>query len=509
MPTQSYLAIGPWLPDTPAISRDPNGASTEALNVVARAESYGPFPSFLPFATTALPADEHVRGAFSVRRNDNTAVVIVGTRDKLYKITGHSVVDVSRTMGGPYSCPEDSFFWTFCQFGENVLAFNGFDTPQTVNIDTGTNFADLGGSPPRAIYCAVVGDFVMAAHTTANNKLVKWSAINNSADWVPSQLTQSDEQTLPDGGNIVGLVGIEYAATIFQEFSIRRAIYEGPPDIFRFSLLTPSLGCAIPGSINKHMNLIFFCDRSGFFMIQGLGAPVPIGEQRVNRWFWSNVDGGNLSRISSAVDVTNSNYVISFPDTTSLDGTPNHQLLYCWPLDRWTHAQPGDIEYIWPAAPSGGWTIEDVAAVYPTVEIMPHAWDSAFWLGVPQRFVAGFDSSHRMGYFNGMPLAATIDTTEANIIPGRKAFVRSIRPMLDAIGDGSTNGPLCGVSLMTRDRLNDTVNISAPVAQDKLGLCKFRSKARYHRARALIPASANWSHFIGVDDITAHDAGVR
>lgn len=506
MPNPDIIGIGPWLPDTPAISRQPP-ASTEALNVVARSESYGPFPSFLP-TSTGSELDMRAQGSISVRRTDQVSVVYVGTLDKLYQLTGSgNPVDVSR-LGAPYSCPQNGF-WSFAQFGDLVVAFNGFDAPQVINIDSGTSFAALGGSPPLAKYVAVVGDFLMAGNAPTLDHVVYWSAINNAADWVTSQVTQADNQPLPDGGQVTGIIGIEYTATIFQEFAIRRAVYEGPPDIFRFSVVTPNLGCSVPGSIVNYKDMIFFLDRAGFFLLQGLGVPQPIGEQQVNRWFWANVNQNFLYRICGAVDVTNATIWWLFPDLLSEDGTPNHMIGFCWTVGRWTHAQPGNIEFIYTASPSGGWTIEEIAAVYPDVEDMPYPWDSPFWQGVARRLIGGFNTSHQFGYFNGTPLAATVDTVEANLVPGRMAFVRSVRPLLDSGGDGLSAGPACSISLITRNLLSDQITITNPVQADSFGLCKFRNKARYHRARALIPASANWSDFLGVDDITVRDAGFR
>ena len=193
------------------------------------------------------------------------------------------------------------------------LAFNGFDAPQVFNIETDARFSALAGSPPTALYACIAGDFVMTGNQGGARGRVQWSAINNSADWVTSQQTQASQQDLPDGGWIQGLIGVEYAAIIFQEFAIRRASYEGPPLIFRFAKITDNLGATIPGSLASYRDLIFFCDRSGFFMLQGGAQITPIGEQRVNNEFWSLIDQTNLARVTAAIDPANSLYAIAFP----------------------------------------------------------------------------------------------------------------------------------------------------------------------------------------------------
>ena len=59
--------------------------------------------------------------------------------------------------------------------------------------------------------------------------------------------TQADFQDLPDGGNVTGLVGGEYAL-IFQETSVRRMTYEGPPIIFRIDKIANDIGAACPAA---------------------------------------------------------------------------------------------------------------------------------------------------------------------------------------------------------------------------------------------------------------------
>jgi hypothetical protein len=205
---------------------------------------------------------------------------------------------------------------------------------------------------------------------------VQWSAINNSADWVTSQQTQASQQDLPDGGWIQGLIGVEYAAIIFQEFAIRRASYEGPPLIFRFSKITDNLGATIPGSLASYRDLIFFCDRSGFFMLQGGAQITPIGEQRVNNEFWSLIDQTNLARVTAAIDPANSLYAIAFPDTSASGGNPNHVFIYNWSVDRWAHVQPGALDMIFSAATQQGFTLEQLDSVSPTLEGLPFSLDA-------------------------------------------------------------------------------------------------------------------------------------
>lgn len=486
------IPVGSWAPDTPDLD---SAGSTEALNVIPAARSYRPFPSFAPISN-ALAA--RAQGAIFVRKSDGSGLVFAGDATKLYALSGTSFSDVSRSSGGAYGCPADGR-WSFISFGPNILAFNGFDAPQSFAIDTDTRFSALAGGPPIALYGCVAGDFVMAGNLPTARTRVQWSAINNAADWAASQTTQASQQDLPDGGWIQGLVGIEYGAVIFQEFAIRRASYEGPPLIFRFSRISDGLGVTIPGSIACYGDLIFFCDRSGFYMIQSGVQITPIGEQRVNNEFWSLLDQTQLTRVTAAIDPVNSLYAIAFPDINATGGNPNHVFIYNWTVDRWAHLQPGALDMIFSAATQQGFTMEGLDAVTTSLDLLPFGLDSAVWTGIARRLVGGFDTAHKLGFFNAAPLAATVDTTEAAPAAGRLARIRSARPLVD--------GPTPSLALGMRNRPFDAVNWSASVPANNLGACPFNLAARYVRGRITMPAGAAWSHLMGIDDLDARAEG--
>jgi hypothetical protein len=114
--------------------------------------------------------------------------------------------------------------------------------------------------------------------------------------------------------------------------------------------------------------------------------------------------------------------------------------------------------------------------------------------------LSAFDTSHRLCLFTGESLAATVETGETQLFPGRRALVSSVRPIVD--------GATPAVALGTRNRTADAVSWSSPAAINALGACPVRSAARYHRARLLLPAGSGWEHLQGVE-IEARPEGVR
>ena len=87
----------------------------------------------------------------------------------------------------------------------------------------------------KAKYIAVIRDFVVAGYTEESsgtyNQRVKWSGINDSSTWTPSQSTQSGFQDIVGShGNIQAIVGGESAGVIFMEKAIYRMEYVGTID---------------------------------------------------------------------------------------------------------------------------------------------------------------------------------------------------------------------------------------------------------------------------------------
>ena len=112
-------------------------------------------------------------------------------------------------------------------------------------------------------------------------------------------------------------------------------------------------------------------------------------------------------------------------------------------------------------------------------------------MGSPLKKIAAFGLDRRLGFFDGAAMAATIETVEGELVPGERAFIRAVRPLVD--------GGAPRISLGRRNRLNDPLEWSQPVIQGPDGECKMRSLARYHRARIHLDAGDQWSHALGID----------
>jgi len=482
-----------WKPDLSAFNSD---SSEEALNVIPALSGYRPFPS-LSETTSALGTA--CRGAVTVRSSAGTTYNFAGTATKLYRMDSGGLTwsDVSRSVGGAYGGTVDSW-WHFAAFGDYVVATNGVDAPQVFQMGTSTLFAALGGSPPVSAFGCAVRDFFVLGRTTAYNR-VKWSALNNVADWTISATTLSDQQDLADGGQVMGMVGGEYGV-IFQERAITRMSFEGPPTAFRFDKISNTLGCRVERSIATFENLIFFAADNGFHMVTAGSQITPIGLEKVDRWFETNFDASKTANCSAAIDPVAKLYLFAFPSINSPDGGADSILMYNWELGRWTHASVS-TEVIYPVANVSSWTIDGLDNLSSTIDGLTYPFDSRFYAGSGRLLLGGFSTAHKQGVFSSSNLEAIIETGDVQLTDGRKSLLRGLRPMVE----GTSVTPT--LTIKYRNRLQDVSSTAAPVTTNSYGFCSTRVSARYHRARVTIPAGSTWDFATGIDDIKFNAMG--
>ena len=484
-----------WLPD---IAPFQSAASSDVINVVPSTTGFRPFASLVTIsgATTA-----RVQGAYSARDITGTIHNFCGDATKLYKLSADGLTwnDVTRLAGGAYATAADSW-WDFALFGQNVIATNGFDAVQVYSLAALTNFAALAGTPPVSSFTGTVRDFAILARKSGQWNRITWSAINNSADWVQSSTTMSDFQDFPDGGAIMGFVGGEYGL-VFLERRVYRMAFAGPPIIFRFDQLSNSLGCRVERSIASYSDLAFFLSNDGFMMIRGGTEIVPIGNDKVDRTFETLFNSSIPQYCSASIDPIRKLYLFAFPSNNS-SSTPDTIYCYHWPTGQWSKAAV-TTELIYTAATQSGYTLDTLDTLSGSLDALPYSLDSKFYSGSGRLLLAGFDTTHKQGYFSGANLAATVETGDSQLTVGRKTLLKGLRPMLE----GSAVTP--SILIKSRDNLTDSYTSSTAVPINSRGYCPLRVNARFHRAQMTIPASTSWTFAQGIDDLKFSPMGAR
>lgn len=463
---EQRLTFGEWLPDQPGVA----GALQVANNVIAQTVGYGPFPTLVDLSASA---SENLNSVFAGEFG-STSNIFAGGNTKLFKFDSSdlSMDNVSKTGGYTGTYP-----WRWTQFGKVVIAANGAEKLQAWTLGTSTAFADLAAAAPIASYVSVVRDFVVAANIASYPNRVQWSDINDETDWTSGVTSQSDYQDIPDGGNIKGITGGEFGIVLLER-SIVRMSYIGAPFFFQFDTISRTLGCYEQGSVAQYGPLTFFLSDDGFYVCDGQTVK-PIGAEKIDRWFWDDVDPSNIDKMSTAVDPIRKTVSWCYPNTRAGQTI----LIYNWQVQRWTYVDT-TANYI-AAAATPGVTLEGLDTYSASIDALETSLDSRAWVG--GKFVFAGAQGAKIVTFTGPSASATFET--GDFAAGQNSVVRLARPQVD---NGSAS-----VAVASRDLLSDSVSFGTSIAADSDNRVSLRSFGKYHRLK-VIP-SGGWTTAVGVD----------
>ena len=463
--------------------------TSDLLNVVPHSDGYGPFRSLATITTSAAAP---CRGFFYARKNDGSVSCFMGTSNKLYQLdnTSMTFTDVSKALG-TYSSLSNNANWTFEQFGKYVIAAQVNTPPQYFSLTTSTDFNDITGSPPQAAYVSVVNRFlVLSGIASPNVYRVQWSDLNNIFAWSSGQ---ADFQDLPDGGIVRGVAGGE-SGVIFQDSAIRRMIFSpGSPYVFGIERISKEIGLYAPYSVIGSGDRVFFIGNDGFKMLlPGSSAPEPIGKGKVDRFYFAEVDPGNLQLTIGVGDPNNSRVYWGFRcRDCGPTGQFDQMLMYDYALQVWSLAE-FDAQYIGQMSAPGA-TLEGLDSLYSS------NLDSTSF-GISSLDVissnsgtqlSGFNTSNKLGFFNGANMAAVLETGEQDG-DGRAIHVNGIRPITDA----------AALTTQVSYRMapqNATTYTTAADLNTETGMCPTHIEGRYIRAKVSITAGSTWSYAAGVE----------
>jgi hypothetical protein len=287
----------------------------------------------------------YVQGTYTRVSPSSTATI---TTSSAHGLTSGQELRVNFTSG-----TANSVTGVITVTGATTLTISTDATTSTSgNVNVYTSIA------PKAKYVAVVRDFVVSANLdvgTNSNKL-QWSDIANESYWSPGAASQSDFQIIPDGGSIMGLTGGEIGL-ILMERAIVRMSYIGSPLIFQFDTIARGVGCLEGNSITKYSNMTYFLGEEGFYSCDGTSV-TPIGNEKIDRWFFDNLDMSLLYTISATTDPSKKLVIWDFPTASG-----RAFLIYNWQVGKWSSGTTS-VTKIGVAAASVAKTLESLDADY-------------------------------------------------------------------------------------------------------------------------------------------------
>jgi hypothetical protein len=458
------LMFGEFLPDFPDFK---NPGCTIADNVIPRPGGYAPQFGLTAQSQTVTGA---IRGAL-LGFSGTTAAIIGGTSSHLFKNLGGTVTSaaVASTVGS-------SECWDFCRFNEYAIATSIANSPYHLpNMDFDTAWVHLPGSPPNARYCERVGDFVMLGDIADFPNRIQWSHFNSpGGSWTPARLTQAGYADLPHVlGSVQRIVGGRYPL-VFQERGVSQIEYIGPPGVFRAVQIEQGRGCIAPFSVVSVGFVTYYLAQDGFWVTDG-NSFQPIGGQKVNAWFRENAAPASISSVHGTLDFENECVVWAFKSGTVFD----RLIRYSWTEDRWSTATV-EVDRLVEAV-LGGYTLEQLAVLYPTLESVPASLDDPRWRGrnrVLSAYVDG-DTTTDLNTFTG-PWQA---------VPGRRVATKRAK----VLGEGA----VWEVAAITTDNSGNEEQrpFTAPMAG---GWAPMRADGMTIRVKARTEAEALWRRAQGV-----------
>lgn len=474
----------PWEPD-----RGPYSATStdNVLNVTPVANGWGPFNS-LSDVSTALSAQCY--GAAYFRKSDGTFGLVAGTKTALFLFNSATLgwTDISG-LSAPFAVP-DGDMWDFERFGTKLFATNLENPLQVYDVDAGGNFAAAAGNPPQARYIWAVGDFLALGYLkegiTEYPQDFIWSGVNDATWWTIGR-KGCDRQTLPDGDEIVGGFPFIGGARIIQRKAKRAMVFTPSSQfVFTIQVIDAERGCVAPLSlVTIGANDYVYMTEDGFYRGDGHN---PIGAERVNSYFFADVDLDKLEEVQGVADPYQKIVWWRYQD-----GSGTYKVIgWDWQIDRWTRSDVAAQVLVSAVSPGISWDSTQ-AATYgsPDDAAWPAGADSRFWKGGRPTFGA-FTSSNTLALFTGSNMAATIETASTELIPGSRTFLSGARLVSDS--DNYT------LQVATADFHGGTETTGTATSPSTVtGMTPFRRDGRLHRFRANIAAGDNWGHAHGID----------
>lgn len=470
------IPYGPFRPDISAINAP---VCRMALNCIPAAAGFKPLPSARPASGTLPGVNPQCLGAATMIQSDGTVHSFAGTATTLAKIQSPATwVNVSRSSGGPYTTGAGER-WKFEVFGELVLATTITEPIQKFNLAGGTVFSDLGGSPPRCRYMAVVRDFLVIGGIFGNERRVQWSGLNDVEHWTAGT-SSSDFQDFPSGGPVRGVIGGEVGWVFQSEKVTRMNFVPDSQSIFQFDEVQGGRGLAAPHSLVRVGTLAYYMASDGFYEFNlSSGGSRPLGIGKWARWFLDDIRRGTELVVLGGVDPSRQLIIWAYVPRSSSSFTPTRIILYDWALEEATIA---DV----PVMAMSQWLTQGVSldqlGQYADLDHLPFSLDSPVWRG-GVGLLGLFGPDNTLSYLNGSPMAAQFITSDGQRL-GR-TFITGTRPSIDT--------RKVTVAIAAREADGDPVTFGPSEAMEDTGVCPAHSAGNLLRAKIDVEAGATWS----------------
>jgi hypothetical protein len=405
--------LGEWLPDLAELD---NPGVLEALNVLWESGQYRPY---LPLSTTSAALPQLPLAAYRATGFAGTEVTVVtpgvsGFVDsKIYVGTGATASSWNDVTPSTPASPVIKNAM-FAQYNEEVFVTSRGPTsgPYSRSILGAGPYVQLTGTfgnAPKAGVIGVVGQFLVLGDLNWNPGgfpyQIQWSGVNAPHNWpTPNSADAIAEQSgtqyfKAQYGKVLGISEGDQWAVVLMDGAIERMTYTGGNTVFGFDTIYQGPGPVSPDAWIKFGPYVYYASAAGFYVTDGTNV-IPIGRNKVDRYFTSTCDFNNASLVRVGVHWDKRIIYWTFPTHTS-GGVVSEMMVYSLDEKKWTHVHDTVVCFV-----KG----EEGNIVFDGIE--------------------AFSTNKACGYFTGFPPTATFVTPEAEFNPGKRAIVTSVTPQV-------------------------------------------------------------------------------
>ena len=226
---------------------------------------------------------------------------------------------------------------------------------------------------------------------------------------------------------------------------------------------------------------------------------MPIGVEKVNRYFDLNLNKAYADRICAAVDPFNQLAMWLYPsasNTANTTGICDKLIIYNYATQKWSTADASASTIF--SQFVGAYTVELMDIISENLDAINIALDTDFWNG-GQLYLGAIDNNFKAAIFSGTENEGTIETRELELFPGHRSSITNVRPIVDATST---------VTIKSRERLADTATESSSSTMVTSGDNPVRQSGRYFKIKVTTPSGSVWTNAQGVD-INATRIGLR
>jgi len=476
------IEFGTLAPDLPDIA----GQHMEvARNVIPRLRGYDPLPELVVYSD-ALPSSARALGAASFKAAGDTAYNVVGTAGNLYLASSGSWNDISRSTPAYASAAR----WEFVQFGQRALAASLANDLQAWTLGA-ANAVDLVSTLKASSIAVVRGNQVLVGDVNDSDghtpNRLRWCAVGDADDWTPSASTLAGFTQLESttGGKILRVVGGEFAI-VFLDRSIWRATFTGDSaQAYQIDEVEQGIRTIAPGGILRHAGKVWYLSEDGFRVTAG-GQSEPFGEERIDQEVLTDFDEDFPESISATVLQDQQTLVFSYPGSGNVGGVANKLALYNINARKWALGE--EAVHLLTESRTPFTTLEDLDALYATLEDVPGSLDDPVWKGGGLQSGA-IDADGKAAFFTGEARTAVFETAEMQHTRGGNTYIDTVRPVIEG-GD-------LDLEIGFRESQSGAVTFKPPTQPNSVGECESRVDSRYLRYRVTVRPP--WSSAFGVE----------